>query len=213
MESPALRTLLGRARRPGLAWETCSRWVAPAAILAVVLAGVRAGDRAAPAAAQDTVPGAAAHPCVGSWFAELDVPPGVPRQRALIAFLADGTVVETLPGVVPSIFPDGPGTIANSTGLGTWEATGDDACAFTFVDLGAGPDGSLYTIETFRGEAEVAAAGDALGAALEFDTIDGDGNILEEDVMTTVRGTRITLAPIGSVATPLGATEAGTPSP
>jgi len=115
------------------------------------------------ATAQTAIPAASAtarHPLVGAWI--ISDPANSPSVTvAVIAFTADGIVVET------EIDDDG-------TGIGSWTATGADTATFTF--MAPITDSGQAKIATVRGTLTVTASG--VSGPYSFTNVSKTGAVL-----------------------------------
>jgi hypothetical protein len=156
-------------------------------IIAVVLLGLFAFGRATPdTTAQAATPGATPdHSFVGAWRM---TNPAFPEEAPILVVLhADGTYFQTE--------ADG------SIGVGSWEATGEQSAAVTFVEqFVAG--GTVNTI-TFRAVGEVAADGDAFTGTYTVELTGPDGASRGEYGPGTVEAIRIAVEPMGTPVGPL----------
>jgi hypothetical protein len=125
-------------------------------VLFATLAGAGLGSAHA---AQDAV-------CAGSWLVHITVEGRDVVEDALIQFDEDGDVVVYGPPVMPALPGPGEVPLLASTGLGTWQSTGERECAFEFVRLLAGDDGVGVGTLNVRGTVSIEGAGDALAGSL-----------------------------------------------
>lgn len=159
-----------------------------------------------PARAQDSTSADGAG-IVGSW--RITVTPDDPAAGrapgpALATFGADGTMVASGPPVIltPPWAPF-PKAIA-SAGHGTWEATGPQSVAYTFLLLLSEEGGTAYAVVTISGIAEVAADGNTFSSEYTATVVGMLGRTLAS-AHGMLSGERITVQPM---ATPMAATPA-----
>ena len=167
------------------------------AFIAVALLGLLAFGRLL-AVAQDDAAATAAHPAVGSWLltdlASPDDPP------TLVVFHSDGTYTQ--------VEADG------AVGVGTWEATGEQSLALTFVEQFGDEAEGVFTL-TVRAAGEMDAGGDSFTATYTLELTQPDGTSQGEFGPGTVTATRIAVEPMGTPVGPLeelfGQFDEGTP--
>jgi hypothetical protein len=149
------------------------------------------------ALAQDASPGAMAeHPLVGAWLLDTSgEETGNPSSD--IIFHADGTYVES---------------DVDGVGIGSWEPTGDQTGAATFLFHQAGEDGAISTVK-IRATVEVAADGLSFTATYTLEFVGADGTSSGELGPGTATGTRITVEPEGTPVGPLGPPPGASPGP
>ena len=97
--------------------------------------------------------------CAGSWLVHITLDGRDVVEDALIAFDDDGDVVVHGPPVMPALPGSGEVPLLASSGLGTWEITGEGECAFEYVRLLAADDGVGVGTLNVRGTAAVDGAG------------------------------------------------------
>lgn len=161
--------------------------------LVVILTGV------AGAAAQDTDP--ADHPIVGTWQVFLGDDPHV---HGLVTHHADGTLTSSDPVTTPLA----PGAYV-SAAYGVWEATGPNTIAYTYQGFNSDADGNVVGIVTVSGIREVSADGQTFGGNGVFQLADADGNVIFTAPADDVRGARMTVESMDSLATPAASPESG----
>ena len=180
-------------------------------VLALVIAGsVALGRAPSNAVAQDATPAAGAG-IVGSWRVAVtpDEPAaGRPPGPSLATFGADGTMLGSGPPVIltPPWAPF-PRAIAGP-GHGTWEATGPQSVAYTFVLLLSEEGGTAYAVVTISGTAELDASGDAWAGEYTA-TVVGQIRGVLATAHGTLSGTRLKVEPMATPAA--GTPAAGTP--
>jgi hypothetical protein len=163
------------------------------AIIAAALLAL-AGSGAAIAQGSDT----ASHPIVGTWRVTLGDDPHV---HGLLTHHADGTMTSSDP-VTMAVEP---GMVAYQSGAyGAWEVTGPNTIAYTYQQFNSDADGNVVGIVTVSGTREVSADGQSFTGAGIYQVADVDGNVLFSAPAPDVRGERMTIVPIESMATPAG---------
>jgi hypothetical protein len=80
-------------------------------------------------------------------------------EDALIAFEDDGDVEVHGPPVMPALPGAGEVPLQASSGLGTWQSTGDGECAFEYIRLLADDDGVGVGTLNVRGMASLQGTG------------------------------------------------------
>jgi len=126
-------------------------------------------------------------PAVGAWELRIDGDDPANAPTELIIH-ADGTYIQALPGMV---------------GIGSWEATGPNTGALTFVQYGAFDDTGSIGHDTVRATFEVAPDGQTMTAAFTIDITSPDGTSTGQMGPGTGTGTRIAVEEMAPVA-PLG---------
>ena len=109
--------------------------------------------------------------CAGSWLVHITLEGRDIVEDALIAFEDGGAVEVHGPPVMLALPGPEEVPLQASSGLGTWQSTGDGECAFEYVRLLADDDGVGVGTLNVRGMA----------------TVDGDGAI--DGSLTVVRST------------------------
>ena len=126
-------------------------------------------------AGQDPADAAQNPSCAGSWLVHITLDGRDVVEDVLIAFEDDGDVEVHGPPVMPAM----PGVeevpLQASSGLGTWQSTGDQKCAFEYVRLLAAEDGVAVGTLDVRGMATVNEAGDELDGSLTYTRSTGFG--------------------------------------
>lgn len=167
-----------------------------------VAAAAGAGLMAQSAAADEA---ASATGFVGSW--RITVTPdalaaGDTLGPALATFGADGTMISAGSPVI--IAPPGspfPLLIA-SAGHGTWEATGEQSAAFTFLLLLAEQGGTAHAVVTINGIGDLDASGDTFAGEYTAKVVGQTGQTIAEG-HGALSGTRIGVEPmVRPAATP-----------
>ena len=131
---------------------------------------------AAVASAGFDLAGAAQDPgCAGSWLVHISLDGRDIVEDALIAFDDEGDIVVHHPPVMPALPGSGEVPLQASSGLGTWQSTGERECAFEYVRLLAGDDGIGVGTLNVRGVATVNRTGDALDGSLTYTRSTGFG--------------------------------------
>ena len=97
--------------------------------------------------------------CAGSWLIHITLEGRDLVEDILIAFKDDGAVEVHGPPVMPALPGPGEVPLQVSSGLGTWERTGEGECAFEYVRLLAAEDGAGVGTLNVRGTAAVDGAG------------------------------------------------------
>jgi len=169
-------------------------------VFAVMLFGFIAPGRTGPTAAQDATPMAESQGFVGSWQVIVSFAEG-PPGRSLGTIDADGTIVASIPPVMP--WPGAPGDVLFlSSAHGAWEATGADSAIVTFVALVADGQGNLFGTATFRASATLDPEGETFSGSNTVTIADEAGNTVATR-QGTIQGTRIVAeAPEMAAATP-----------
>jgi hypothetical protein len=97
--------------------------------------------------------------CAGSWLVHITLEGRDLVEDALIAFEDGGAVEVHGPPVMPALPGPGEVPLQASSGLGTWQSTGERECAFEYVRLLAGDDGVGAGTLNVRGVAAADGAG------------------------------------------------------
>jgi hypothetical protein len=113
--------------------------------------------------------------CAGSWLAHISLDGRDVIEDILIAFADDGDVEVHGPPVMPALPGAGEVPLLASSGLGTWQSTGEGECAFEYVRLLAGDDGVGVGTLNVRGMAIVNGEGDAVDGSLTYTRSTGFG--------------------------------------
>jgi hypothetical protein len=157
-------------------------------VIAIVLFGLIASGRTGPTAAQDGTPMAAGQGFIGSWQVIVSFAEG-PPSRSLGTIDADGTIVASIPPVMP--WPGAPGDVLFlSSAHGAWEATGSDSAIVTFVGLVADGQGKLFGTATFRASATLDPDGETFSGSNLVTIADEAGNTVATR-QGTIQATRI----------------------
>ena len=98
--------------------------------------------------------------CTGSWLVHITLEGRDLVEDVLIAFEDGGAVEVHGPPVMPPLPGPDEVPLQTSSGLGTWQSTGEQQCAFEYVRLLAGDDGVGAGTVNVRG----VAAADGTGA-------------------------------------------------
>ena len=171
-----------------------------AVVALVALVALSVGTLAfRPASAQEATPSASAdHPLVGAWILDRDTThPTNPQQ--LIVITADGLYLGVEYG--------------GRTTAGVWEATGPRTAAITLRVLPPAEAVPFVGLAVIRGTVEVAADGLNFTAPYTLEVAAPDGTSSGEYGVTTARGVRITLEPMGEPVGTLAELEGATPTP
>ena len=97
--------------------------------------------------------------CAGSWLVHITLEGRDLVEDVLIAFEDNGAVEVHGPPVMPALPGPGEVPLLASSGLGTWERTGEGECAFEYVRLLAAEDGAGVGTLNVRGMAAADGAG------------------------------------------------------
>jgi hypothetical protein len=97
--------------------------------------------------------------CAGSWLVHITLEGRNLVEDVLIAFEDDGAIEVHGPSVMPALPGPGEVPLQASSGLGTWQSTGERECAFEYVRLLAGDDGVGAGTLNVRGVAAADGAG------------------------------------------------------
>jgi hypothetical protein len=97
--------------------------------------------------------------CAGSWLVHITLEGRDLVEDVLIAFEDGGAVEVHGPPVMPALPGPGEVPLQASSGLGTWQSTGERECAFEYVRLLAGDDGAGVGTLNVRGVASLDGAG------------------------------------------------------
>lgn len=164
--------------------------------LAVFLAAVilTIGSVRLGASAQDATP-AAGGGFVGAWHLTTSTPFGA--SQSLITLTSDGTVhFSDRP-----VFPGGEGFPVTffSAGHGSWEQTGPDTAAATWVFFMTDGEGNFLGVITDSAEMTLDADGASWSGPFSSSTADPAGNVLFVGG-GTVEATRITVQPLATPA-------------
>lgn len=171
--------------------------------LTVVLVGLLAAGWTVGTRAQDGTPvvgpenglSQMGHPLVGSWIIFPNVANATP---SLYTFAGDGTVVSS--------------NVAGGR-HGAWTATGDQTAAFTALGLATTEGDAFAGATRVRAEAEIDTTGNTLNVVFVIEAMTVDGIVQFTSGPFTAQGTRITVEPLGTEATPAAGTpEVGTPA-
>ncbi len=127
------------------------------------LAVVSGGGSGSTHAAQDEAAG-----CAGSWLVQITLEGRDVPEDALIRFDPDGTMTVSSPPVLPAMPGPGEEPLHASAGLGTWESSGEGACAFEVVRLLGSDDGVGVGTLNIRGTAARNDSGDGLDGSLTY---------------------------------------------
>lgn len=144
--------------------------------LAACLALVTAGMATQPAHAQ--IGQGQADGMIGSWRVTVNVtdPQGVPSFPVLMAFHADGTVLQTRPLYIPAF------GVMETTHFGAWKRISDTQIAATTFSLAQGAPGNTALNGAFFGTEQVnfqpviAPDGNSFNAEWTSTVFDPDGN-------------------------------------
>jgi hypothetical protein len=157
-------------------------------VFAIVLFGLIASGRTGPTAAQDGTPIAAEKGFIGSWQVTVSFAEG-PPGRSLGTIDADGTIVVSIPPVMP--WPGAAGDVLFlSSAHGAWEATGSDSAIVTFVGLVADGQGTLFGTATIRASITLNPDGETFSGSNTVTIADEAGNTMATR-RGTIQGTRI----------------------
>jgi hypothetical protein len=140
--------------------------------------------------AVESTPAAAAtqgHPLVGAWLLTDESDPDSP-STFLASFSSDG--------IYQQADPDG------TVGIGTWEATGPNTAAMTFIQQFQMGEEAVATA-TVRATIEVAPDGQTLTAEFTLEFAGVEGAPAGQYGPGTVTGTRISVEPMGTPVGPL----------
>ncbi|MBW3633549.1 MAG: hypothetical protein KY456_11045 [Chloroflexi bacterium] len=136
--------------------------------------------------------------CDGSWLVHITLEGRDLVEDVLIAFEDGGAVEVHSPPVMPALPGLGEVPLQASSGLGTWQSTGERECAFEYVRLLAGDDGVSAGTLNVRGVA-TADGGDAIDGSLTIIRSTGFGQTAatSEGVLsgTTLDGPLLWLTP------------------
>jgi hypothetical protein len=157
-------------------------------VFAIVLFGLIASGRTGPTAAQDGTPVGVGKGFVGSWQVIASFAEG-PPSRSLGTIDADGTIVTSIPPVMP--WPGAPGDVLFlSSAHGAWEATGSDSAIVTFVGLVADGQGNLFGTATIRASITLDPDGETFSGSNTVTIADAAGNTVATR-QGTIQATRI----------------------
>jgi hypothetical protein len=113
--------------------------------------------------------------CAGLWLVHVTLDGRDIVDEAFFDFDDDGTIrVESAP-ILPALLGAGETALLASDGLGVWERTGVQTCAFEFVRLLRSDDGVGVGALNVRGLAEVDDAGNELTGSLTIVRATGFG--------------------------------------
>lgn len=119
---------------------------------------------------------AATHPVVGSWRVGVEAPSAGIHGQNLATLSSDGTVVVAFPSPTPAAPGQDHSLEYWSPALGSWEPTGDNGAAMTFVALGADEGGKPIGTHTISATVQVDASG--WSGAFRIEVAGPDGTVL-----------------------------------
>ncbi len=113
--------------------------------------------------------------CAGSWLVRITLEGRDVIEEALIQFEPDGAMAVHGPPVLPALAGPGEEPLQASTGLGSWQSTGEGSCAFEAVRLLGSDDGVGVGTLNIRGMVTIDDAGDGLDGLLTYTRATGFG--------------------------------------
>jgi len=137
---------------------------------------------------------------VGSWRVTPTI--GGEAAVALTSFSADGLILTSNRPVQPATPGLPAGTLVQSLGQGSWQATGERTADITFVILQSDLTGIFLGTRTILGSLELEPSGDAWTGTFEVTIADPSGTVVYETT-GAVHAIRIAVEP----------PRAGTPAP
>lgn len=130
------------------------------------------------------------HPVIGSWRIDLypDDQPSV--NHALVAFLAEGTLIASPPPVEP--FPPAEeGAVYVATGLGAWHVNGDAEVELGFVAQATDSKGTLLGFGSVHATGRFDETTGAISGSYHFEEAGPDETVFATED-GSVRGVRVT---------------------
>jgi hypothetical protein len=166
------------------------------AVLVVILVGLPAPGRPALLASHDATPRAGEERVVGTWRVVVNDASGL-THPGTVTFAADGTLLVSIPPVLPA--PEGApvAQFEYSAGNGVWASTGERAVAFTFDLLATDDVGTPLGVFTVRGTLDLTEKGDGYDGSYDVVVTDPSGQVSPAGG-GTITGTRMMLEPIGT---------------
>lgn len=174
------------------------RLILPFAVVLILLIGITLGRPGLRTVAQESTD---QHPIVGAWVVDTEAD-NPDNPLSLIIFHDDGTFIETG---------------SEGTGVGAWEATGEQTAALTILFPPPAEEAGAPGFATVRVQIEVDETGDTFTGMYTVEFPGAEGSTSGEVGPVSVTAERISVEPMGtpvmSMEEMMGAMAEGTPTP